>query len=469
MGISDWTRRLLAVASARAAATSEVTRTGPPAGVVSAAPRGTNRRQLHPGVGADIDRLDSMVRRAEDGYARDLQDFFSDTLDRDARAAAVCRTRCLGVQSRPINIVPPEGYETDKEAVEIAKRVKTILTRIAPRASNPMTCSLRSGVGAMTMGSVRGWTVIEQEWGVTPEGWHAPVALHLRHANRFGFDDELRFVRRDPSDPREGVPLDEWGPDRFIVHIPTGGRGDEYPWRRPVMLPIGFLSLFKKQGVKFWLRATERMGTPLPYAVVPSGMEHIVDEAVAFLRKLANGTSAVLWGDQIKIEQVPGSGDADGTPHKNLIDWIDTTEAILVLGQNLTTEVQSGSFAAANALNTVRLDILGADAGESGDTLSTQTIAPIVKHNWPGAPTPRAVIDTSAQLDWTLDDVKEGVCTEDEYRIAKGRGPKPDGTGSAFRKPASQVQVPASYPAQPPAASAAPPGGAAAGTFRTIR
>ena len=76
-----------------------------------------------------------------------------------------------------------------------------------------------------------------------------------------------------------------------------------------------------------------------------------------------------------------------------LIGRVDTSIAISILGQNLTTEVKKGgSYAAASVHDRVRGDFLKADADSLGDCLYKQGLQPWAKFNYgdvESAPLPR--------------------------------------------------------------------------------
>src|SRR5690606_30981865 len=102
----------------------------------------------------------------------------------------------------------------------------------------------------------------------------------------------------------------------------------------------------------------------------------------AALKNLSRVWSMVVT-QGVEIESIPGSGNVSADVHKALIEWAETTESIAVLGQNLTTKVEGGSFAAAEAHRYVAGDIHLADATELGETITQQLIAPLVRYNWP--------------------------------------------------------------------------------------
>jgi hypothetical protein len=222
--------------------------------------------------------------------------------------------------------------------------------------------------------------------------------------------------------------------------------------RRGIMLGMVFPSLTKRYGLRWWLQATERWGQPLPVITLPNQEMNgpLQDAAKAAINDITATWSATLWGG-MTIETIGGEGKVDAELYGRLVDLANTSIAIQGLGQNLSTEVQGGSYAAAKTHETVRMDLHAGDLSELDDTITWQLIEPIVRYNWPGAPIPEYISEIEQREPIDLADVEAGLFTDDEYRSSKGYSPKPDGLGSEYRRPIVQV------PAGPP--DGAPPAG----------
>jgi hypothetical protein len=191
----------------------------------------------------------------------------------------------------------------------------------------------------------------------------------------------------------------------------------------------------------------------LPYAVGPPGLDQEGEssgDTVAMvqtaLQNLTTHWSAV-FSKGIEIDQIPGSGEAKGDAHKILIDWAEMTISIAMLGQNLSTKVEGGSFAAAEAHRDVAGALHLADAVELAETISQQIVEPLIRYNRPGAPLPICEIATGAKQVFTIDDVREGVCSADERRRTLGHDAIPSGRGSEYRPSGSAPAAPAMSPA----------------------
>lgn len=387
-------------------------------------PRRTLVRTL--AIDADIDQAISIFNRADYGQTWDLQDLIEDSRDRDSRLDSVSRTRMFAVQSRPWVVTPPEGWENNRTAKIYAENVAMIFREMR---------GFRGQIVHLAHGALNGYAVCEQDWFRDHRGWSVPE-LQDRHVNRFGFNHNLDigFLPWDRSGLSFLVPLNQY-PDRFVVHSPLAGRSS-YPWRRGALRTRILPSLCKRGGARMWLTLLERWGQPQVYVTVGDGESEnvltLIDEA---LQSLSDEWQA-RFPQGVEPKTIDKSGTVSSDLHSKYIEMANTEDAIAVLGQNLTTEVQGGSFAATEAHRAVADTILAADLEELGETITQQTVEPICRYNhWTDAPPPVFRLLATRQLAWTVDDVREGICTEDEYRALKGSPAKPDGAGSRYRTP----------------------------------
>lgn len=431
-------QRARAIARAMSQALPRLGAGGPPVGLVSG-PNG-RRQETHPFVGADTQAVHVAMMQALRGYPDRLMDLFDDMRDRDPRVDTVCRTRALAVQGRRWSVKPPEGLEANAAAQERARITGRIIRAI--RSEDDL--GWRTVVGKCIDGVLRGYAPFEIEWALSASRYHVPRRLHWRHPNRFRIDDAYQFRLWDGGSAKcSDEPILEAYPDKFLIYSPTAGRA-AYPTRRGVMLGMVFPSLFKRGGWRWWVKASERWGMPLPYLELDpdgsggedTGSDEDFDEGLELINNLFADWGAVVGGGQ-KLNIVPGSGNVNPMTWTELVKAANIEIAVQGLGQNLTVEVEGGSFAAAKISNAVRLDILGADCGELDDWINAQLIPLITKYNWPGEPD--SVYATEVERERPdLDDVREGVFTEDEYREAKGYTPKV--AGGPYRKPSSATK-----------------------------
>lgn len=423
-------------------------RRGPPVGVVMAPPTSGTKLVSMEAMDAQVASVVSIWQLADRGDTARFADLCEDSRDRDSRLDAVCIKRVQAVTGRPIVFHPPEGLEDDREAKLIAERVSRLLLQESRQ--------FRQQLVHLAHGAVLGWGVSEIEWRVTSRGYVPD--LRFRHPNRFGFDPNCDYEPAFYNGPYRGgttqlIPLSNY-PDRFVVHTPFAGKSS-YPWRRGAVRSCLMLSLLKRFGLRWWIQLVERFGKPQHYATGPASIDdedsssaNTVQTTLAALRGLSENWVG-YFTDGIEINSIPQSGNVRGDLHQGIVDFVNTEHAIRILGQNLTTEVTGGSYAATEAHRFVADDIAIADADELSETLTQQVVEPTVRYNWPGAPAPRAEIVTVRKQPFTNEDVTNGVASPDERRASIGWPAQPDGRGKDIREPVS-VQVPSSFGPQLP-------------------
>ncbi len=413
---------------------------GPPAAEVLQAP--SSHQQLVQYLAEDPvhGKWFNAMRAADNGNTSNMIDVFSDSLDRDPRLRGLTAKRTTSMMGRPIVFRPQKGLENDEEARRAAALCQRLLMVESKR--------FRSRLSHLMTAAVNGYAVSPLQW--THNGKEYVPHLRFAHSNLFGYDRstlELGFYDGAIKGSHNIVPLSNY-PDSFIAHEPMAGRSD-YPWRRGAMRSCIVPSFIKRNGLAFWLVAAERFGMPQVYATVPDGMDDDGESSDSTLGvvKAALASLSRYWyavfGEGIDIHKLEGSGELDPEMHAKLIEWANTEMAIALLGQNLTTEVSGGSFAASETHRWVADDIHLADAVELAETITQQLCAPIIKYNMPGAPVPICEINTGRKQVITAEMVVQGIFSDNEMRNSMGHEAKPakDGGDGYRNPPAGRVSI----------------------------
>ena len=413
----------------------------PDTGRVFQAPK-QQQRPLDEALNATPAKIGGIFTEARRGLTRRLIDLGKSARNYDSRLNAVSSTRVLAIGSRPYAIKPPPGSENDADAKDIAARV----ARMFARVRNFPTLKQHLGHGA-----IETHAVLEHVYSTNVQTGEVASQPVWRHPNRFCWiEDSVEIAKLDPGVDAQPVPLSQF-PDKFIVHAAVGGQSD-YPWMRGALRPRILPSIAKRKGLVWWIQALERGGQAQVVATVKEGDQNLVDNILAALRNLGPDWRAVV-PEGVTFTELPVHVQ-DGL-HARFIDAMNVEDAIALLGQNLSTEVKGGSYAAAKSQERVRADYLAADLAELDETITDQWIRPLVFYNFgPGAPVPYIEHTLESRSPWTLADYQAGLCTADEYRADTGHDPEPDGRGKRYFVPAPTFGQP-----MPPAL---PSGGAAA-------
>lgn len=198
----------------------------------------------------------------------------------------------------------------------------------------------------------------ELVWRLDGARWMPRIkAWNPRHSYWRWDTRSYQMVTQDGTvDVSQGSP--EWA-----VYTPSGfQRG----WVHGLIRPLGRLFLMRQVTYRDWLRWSEVHGLPIRKGVVPSSAETKVKEQ--FIDDLLGiGQEATIQvekddaGNGFDVELVEAASQSwEG--FRQLIAAVEESAAILVLGQNLTTSVKGGSFAAASVHNDIRMDRVEADA-----------------------------------------------------------------------------------------------------------
>lgn len=184
-----------------------------------------------------------------------------------------------------------------------------------------------------------------------------PINLVGKPPRWFKYDKEnkLRFIT--VANMIQGEELPE---NKFIVarHKPTY----DNPYGKPALSGCFWPVTFRKNGFKFWTIFVEKYGMPFVVGKAPEGeREEKINEVADMLENMVQDAIAVVPKEyEIDIHEST-EGKGKNPVHKTYIDMMNLEIAMAILGTNLTTEVQGGSYAAAQTHMEVREDIVEAD------------------------------------------------------------------------------------------------------------
>jgi len=163
-----------------------------------------------------------------------------------------------------------------------------------------------------------------------------------RNPERFRFtpDGELRLV--DLSGGLGGEPMPDY---KFVIN--TWG-SDETPYGEGLLRELFPLWFFKNESIKSLMRFTEKFGTPYIFATYPPGMPPAQQtQLLDTLVKLhSNSVGIGPEGSTMSIND-PGRAGVVGLFKFILDEYVDRQYAKAILGQTLSTESESGTFALA--------------------------------------------------------------------------------------------------------------------------
>lgn len=226
---------------------------------------------------------------------------------------------------------------------------------------------------------------------------------HLQHC-RYDFDRE-KFLLRTADGPEVEV---THGDGKWVIF----GNGQR-PWLRGAVRALWLLWLGRQYGWRDLFLFGERTGQGILGVKTIGGPDG--DERSQLVQRLAQEWRGII----AELPQSGGDGDAnsglelletgaDEGVFNTILEKSDTAIAVRMLGQNLTTEVKGGSFAATTAHDRIRIDYLRADV----DQLATDCQSGILE---PWAERANGSRDLAPYPHWDADP------PEDEKATAEGQ------------------------------------------------
>ena len=314
-----------------------------------------------------------------------------EAMGRDDRISSCLNTRLFALASSngpEFSIQPPEGAGETGDA--LAKDVSAWWFGALPDAT------LRQLLSDAVMIGV---AFARVEWVMSGKRWTIANVERWRPANIRWDADGRRFMARTDA---EEVAIDPSDP-AWLVIAPGGAE----PWMCGAVRALGFAFVARQWNWRDWARFNERHGLPLLVIKEPP-VTDIAQRDAFFLSLKRMGSQGILRLPQ-SADGVSGydasmleAKDAAHATFEAFRMALDVSIAVLLLGQNLTTEVQGGSLAAATAHNRVRGDYLAADAESMSSPLRDGLVIPWCVYNLPGfdpAQAPWPTWETSAPED----------------------------------------------------------------------
>lgn len=383
--------------------------------------------------------------RSLEGGRLDSAALVVDAMGRDDRISGVLGTRCGALPSLPISFVK----QGDKRRAEsVANDLTENFEAMFPDAQ-----LVRLQQAGIMLGAGLGQLVWDfgETWRPRLKVWHSRF-LSWNQTTR-------SYWVQTAEGPVEVVP----GDGQWILFAPYGvDQGWMHGHVRSLYVPW----LIRQWGLRDMARNAEVHGLPIKKGYIPasaSGEDR--DKFIRDLTALSSESTIALPGvvgsgapgekSNYDVELLEAMGDSSIT-FDRLLNRADACIAVNLLGQNLTTEVKAGSFAAAVAHMAIRNDILTADAEALGECIKTQALSWYCHMNFGDARlAPMPTWKTRPPDDYT----------------AKGNAYKAVGEGIAALelvgyqvdkdKVADAVELPTTGPAQeskPPAAVGVQPG-----------
>jgi len=293
----------------------------------------------------------------------------ADTLTGDDRIASVLNARVKGMLGLPFICKPRAKNRGDEEAKTVSKQIARLWDRMCPRSQVAEFLQWGIQMGFALAEII--WKHRGGMWVPTIRTWH-PQLVYYRY-------DERAFYVITMDGPVRVTP----GDGKWILYAPHG----EYRgWMHAIVRTCSAPWRYRTYALRDWARHAEKHGFPWVLARVPLNSQE--KDKQAFYAALQNlGSEPTLMTPRVD-ENNAFDIDLKEAAHpaadvfEKLVQRCDVLISCAILGQNLTTEVQGGSYAAATVHGQVRQDFLEADARTLAQTLKLQLLRPFCIYNY---------------------------------------------------------------------------------------
>lgn len=145
--------------------------------------------------------------------------------------------------------------------------------------------------------------------------------------------------------------------------------------------------VFRRNGWRFWTMYVEKYGMPFLMAHVKDGTKKgDIKDVNDMLALMFQDACATVW-ESTNVEMLQSSSGKEGlSAHPPYMDACNTEIAMSLLGQNLSTEVKGGSYAATEGHLEVRDDITDSDADELVSEPITEVVQIAHRLNFASSP-----------------------------------------------------------------------------------
>jgi phage gp29-like protein len=295
-----------------------------------------------------------------------------DAMGRDDRITGCLNTRVRALAGKSginFSVTPNEGASDKKLSQRLAEEIESFWYYTCPESA--MSHILRDAVMLGVAFARIHWDRVNGRRVPRLEPWNAHTVY---------WDWSIQKYR---AVAREGQFIIEPGNAEWFVYEPGGYRS----WMLGAVRSLGVPYVIRQYTYRDWYRYCEKHGLPILAIREPSGSQWEKHKAGFWAKVQRLGSESTLRlpydkknDDGFGIEFVEPK-DKSWAAFEALINRLDVNIAVDLLGQNLTTEVQGGSHAAAMAHNLVRLDYLDADAQTLSTALREQVWKLFVRFN----------------------------------------------------------------------------------------
>jgi len=299
------------------------------------------------------------LAQAAGGTIRYQDEMFDLMIERDPHLQAVLQTRRLSLTQAQWQIMP--GDEDDPRSIDAAEDIRDQLS-----AYDGFDDALQGLLDAIPKGTAAAEIIYNDDWSLD-----RLVEIPGRMLDWTTGD--LQIIQNGTTEPME--------PNKFIRHSPRLKPGSIQ--RRGLMRALSIYWCISHYAMEDWAGFVEVFGMPVRVGRYDGDKSKgsDIDVLKTAIKGLGTDAAAILPKsmDIEFIEPMRTGIPGGGTPMQSVIDHIEKKISITVLGQNITTQSESGSGTlAGNAGERTVKSLTRGDAVQLNLTLRRDLFRPIV-------------------------------------------------------------------------------------------
>jgi phage gp29-like protein len=340
-------------------------------------------------LGLTPEKLAAYLQSADSGEVRYQAELFDQLEEKDGHLLCERDKRTSVILDLDFRITPASDSARD---ARVAEFVEDELT--GRECFNDLAVSLQDAIG-------KGFAMLDNHWDVS-SGQAIVDHFSFIEQKRFRFFDTSGYLRNYPrlltDTDAEGIEIPPW---KTVFHKYGGMSG--HPARAGIYRVCAWMVLFKNYSIKDWVIFSERYGMPMRLGRYESGASAEDRRALKAAISSLGSDAAGIISKQTEIEFLKAEANATSSDlWERLINLCNAEMSKAILGQTLTAQLgDTGSYAASQTHNEVRLDLLRADGRAIAATVAAQLIRPLVGFNFgwdTECPTLEAIFDEGDDL-----------------------------------------------------------------------
>lgn len=316
---------------------------------------------------------------------------------RDDQVASCFQQFRSAVKSREWDVAAGGDRRQDRQAAEFIRKT---LERI--RWDNV--------TDKMLFGVFYGFAIGELIWEADG-GQVQLVEIKVRKQRRFRFGWDMQPRLMTFQNMLEGEVL----PDYKFWHYSTGADNDDEPYGLGLGHWLYWLTYFKRNGIKSWLKFLERFALPTAKGTYSQGTTADERQKLKLALQGFGEDAAMMIPESVAIELVEASrtGTAD---YSVLCDRMDAAIAKVILSQTMTTD-NGSSLSQAQVHGGVKAEVVKAAADLIDSSANRTWVRWLIDWNFPGAAYPIVSRKMDEEEDLNTRSTRDKTLTDMGFRL----------------------------------------------------